>query len=158
MIKGPKTRASIRTLALDAETFLELNGLRVEQVDLAETCGLELGSDAFVFSTEPGGMLPPHPEAMTHAFAKLRSRANVAADIHLHSLRHFHATVLDPVISEAQKQARLGWSTVTMARHYTDVVPEEDRRAAEHVSKLLRVETRAARWPSPPDLQRDTGR
>jgi integrase len=141
VIKGPKTRASIRTLALDAETFLELNSLRVEQLELAEACGLELGSDAFVFSTEPGGMLPPHPEAMTHAFAKLRGKAKVAADIHLHSLRHFHATVLDPVISEAQKQARLGWSTVAMARHYTDAVPEEDRRAAEHVSKLLRGET-----------------
>jgi hypothetical protein len=44
---------------------------------------------------------------------------------------------LDPVISEAQKQARLGWSTVHMARHYTDGVPAEDRRAAEHIGRLL---------------------
>ena len=42
-----------------------------------------------------------------------------------------------PVISEAQKQARLGWSTVKMARHYTGVVPEEDCRAAEHIGGLL---------------------
>ncbi len=41
------------------------------------------------------------------------------------------------MISEAQKQARLGWSTVKMARHYTGVVPEEDRRAAEHFGGLL---------------------
>ena len=65
---------------------------------------------------------------MSHTFATVRSKAKVAADVHMHSLRHFHATVLDPVISEAQKQTRLGWSTVKMARHYTDSVPEEDRR------------------------------
>ncbi|MCU1494353.1 MAG: Tyrosine recombinase XerC [Acidimicrobiaceae bacterium] len=45
--------------------------------------------------------------------------------------------MLDPVISEAQKQARLGWSTVHMARHYTDGIDEEDRRAAEYVGRLL---------------------
>jgi integrase len=52
-------------------------------------------------------------------------------------LRHFQATALDAVISERQKQSRLGWSTVHMARHYTDAVDEEDRRAAEHLGRLL---------------------
>jgi integrase len=61
----------------------------------------------------------------------------VAGDIHLHSLRHFQSTQLDAVLSEAQKQARLGWATVHMARHYTDVVPAEDRRAAEHIGGVL---------------------
>ena len=74
---------------------------------------------------------------MSHTFATVRTKAKVAADVHMHSLRHFHATVLDPVISEAQKQTRLGWSTVKMARHYTDSVPEEDRRAAAHVGNML---------------------
>ena len=69
-------------------------------------------------------MTPPHPDALSHTFASIRTKAKVAPDIHMHSLRHFHATVLDPVISEAQKQARLGWSTVKMARHYTDSVPK----------------------------------
>ena len=45
--------------------------------------------------------------------------------------------MLDPVISEAQKQTRLGWSTVHMARHYTDGVEAEDRRAAEYLGDLL---------------------
>jgi hypothetical protein len=55
-------------------------------------------------------------------------------------LRHFHATLLDPIISEKQKQARLGWATVHMARHYTDAIEEEDRRAATHVASVLRGE------------------
>lgn len=96
-----------------------------------------LEDDSFVFSSAAGGSAPPHPDAISHAFDRLRTRARVAADIHLHSLRHFHATVLDPVISEAQKQARLGWSTVQMARHYTDGLAEEDRRAAQHIGDLL---------------------
>lgn len=48
------------------------------------------------------------------------------------------STVLDSVISEAQKQARMGWATVQMARHYTDAITEEDRRAAQHVGDLLK--------------------
>jgi integrase len=74
---------------------------------------------------------------MTHTFIKVRRRADVAADVHLHSLRHFQATILDPVIPESQKQARMGWSTVRMAHHYTDGILEEDRRAAEHVARVL---------------------
>lgn len=149
LAKSPKTRASIRTVALDTESFRQLDSLKEEQAELAESCGLQLGPEAFVFSTEAGGSAPPHPEAMTHTFAKLRTKAKLASDIHLHSLRHFHATVLDPVISEAQKQARLGWATVRMARHYTDGIAEEDRRAAEHVAGLLRAEKAAGRRRRP---------
>jgi hypothetical protein len=86
---------------------------------------------------EPGGAAPMRPDTLTKAFARARKSAGVAADIHLHSLRHFQATTLDAVISERQKQSRLGWSTVHMARHYTDAVGEADRRAAEHVGRVL---------------------
>ncbi|MGI8750767.1 MAG: tyrosine-type recombinase/integrase [Acidimicrobiales bacterium] len=137
LVKGPKTRASIRRLAIDLATCSALGLLRQEQDRLATQSGVAVVKDSFVFSFEPGGATPPHPDAVSHAFDRLRARAGVAADIHLHSLRHFHATALDPIISEAQKQARLGWSTVQMARHYTDGLPAEDRRAAEHVGRLL---------------------
>ena len=96
-----------------------------------------ISENGFVFSYEPGAAEPPHPDTMSHMFTKVRKRAGVASDVHLHSLRHFQATVLDSVIPERQKQARLGWSTVHMARHYTDVVAAEDLRAAEHVGRLL---------------------
>jgi integrase len=149
-VKAPKTRASIRTIAIDDETLHQLVDLREEQTDLAAACGGSLTPTAFVFSTEPGGEAPPHPDTMSHAFSQVRDGSGVASDVHLHSLRHFHATVLDSVISEAQKQARLGWSTVRMARHYTDVVPEEDRRAAEHVARLLNPTEDAAPSSSSP--------
>jgi integrase len=146
ILKSPKTRASIRTVAVDPDTASILRRLQLAQRSLAMACGLTLEPESFLFSSEPGGLIPPHPDAMSHTFATVRSKAKVAADVH--SLRHFHATALDPVISESQKQTRLGWSTVKMARHYTDSVPEEDRRAAAHVGKMLSSGATGSRAPA----------
>lgn len=136
-LKSPKTRASTRRLTIDAGTLERLRDLRRAQEKVCAACGVPSAEEAFIFAAEPPFADPPHPDAMSHAFTKVRTRAGVAADVHLHSLRHFHATVLDPVISEAQKQSRLGWSTVQMARHYTDTVGSEDRRAADWAGRVL---------------------
>jgi integrase len=137
IVKSPKTRASIRLVALDVQTLEALRDLRTQAENLAHESNVAIAEDGFVFSIEPDGALPPHPDAMTHAFSRTRKQAGLDADLHLHSLRHFHATALDPVVSERQTQARLGWSTVQMSRHYTDAIGAEDRRAAEHVGRLL---------------------
>jgi integrase len=136
-VKSPKTRASIRRVAVDAGTIEVLSELRAAQEELASVAVVPLGEAGFVLSLEPGGAVPLHPDTLSKAFAKARKAAGVPDDVHLHSLRHFQATALDAVISERQKQSRLGWSTVHMARHYTDAVDGEDRRAAEHVGILL---------------------
>ncbi|MGH9069147.1 MAG: tyrosine-type recombinase/integrase [Acidimicrobiales bacterium] len=136
-VKAPKTRASVRRVSVDLGTLAVLEALRDGQALLAAQCGVQVGVDGFVFSKDPSGSLPPHPDAMSQAFRRICKRAGVAPDIHLHSLRHFQATELDPVISEAQKQARLGWATVHMARHYTGAITAEDRRAAEHMGQVL---------------------
>lgn len=136
-LKSPKTRASIRSIHLDSLTVDTLRQLHGYQCRLAADNGASIDATSFVFSVEPADVDPPRPDSLSRAFGRVRVAARVPEDIHLHSLRHFHATALDAVISEAQKQPRLGWSTVQMARHYTDAVPEEDRRAAEHVALLL---------------------
>jgi integrase len=136
-IKPPKSRAGLRSVAIDNVTLRALERFRFENEQLASVGEFTLENEHFVFATDLPGVLPPHPDTMSTAFARIRSAAGVSADIHLHSLRHFQATVLDSVISEAQKQSRLGWSTVHMARHYTDSVEEEDRRAAAHLGDLL---------------------
>lgn len=137
VVKPPKTRASIRTVVIDGETLEQVRALRGEQEQLARSCDLSLATDGFVFSFDPGASVPPHPDVVSHSFIRVRKRAGLPSDLHLHSLRHFQATLLDAIVSERQKQARLGWSTVQMARHYTDAVHEEDRRAAEHVGRVL---------------------
>ncbi len=136
-VKGPKNRSSIRAVAVDAGTLNQLRELRAEREAQASACEVAISADGFVFSATPDQSSPAHPDSMSHAFAAMRVRAGVAGDVHLHSLRHFQSTELDPVISEAQKQSRLGWATVHMARHYTDSVSEEDRRAADHMGKVL---------------------
>ncbi len=137
LVKGPKTRASIRAIACDRGTLDAIVNLRNEQEAFAQASVEVLRSESFVFSYEPGGIVLPHPGTVSHAMVRVRRRSGIAGDIHLHSLRHFQATALDPVVSESQKQARLGWSTVQMARHYTGGVPDEDRRAADHMGELL---------------------
>ena len=136
-LKSPKTRASIRAVAVDESTLAQLQSLRSEQKRLATDAAVDLDLNGFVFSAEPGGAVPPYPDSVSHAFTKARNAAKLPKDLHLHSLRHFQATSLDAVIPERQKQARLGWSTVHMARHYTDVISSEDQRAAEHIGSLL---------------------
>jgi integrase len=137
MIKSPKTRTSIRKIAIDKTTLAQLRSLRKEQERLATDRGVALPGEAFVFSAEPGGLVPPYPDTISRAFTKARKAAKLPDDLRLHSLRHFQATSLDTVIPERQKQARLGWSTVHMARHYTDAISSEDQKAAEHIGTLL---------------------
>ncbi len=137
VVKSPKTRASIRRLSVDEGTLDAMAKLRHHQTGVVTDCGVTLADDAYVFAPEPPYRLPPHPDSFSHAFARVRRAAGVASDVHLHSLRHFSATELDAVISERQKQARLGWSTVHMARHYTDAVASEDRRAAAHMGAVV---------------------
>ena len=136
-IKRPKTKKSVRILAVDPGTLKELRELRRERETIASRCEVELDEHGFVFATDPSATSPPYLDNFSQAFAKVRKAAGVADDVHLHSLRHFQSTELDPVISEAQKQARLGWSTVQMARHYTGVITDEDRRAAAHIGRVL---------------------
>ena len=127
-VRDPRPeRASVRS----PSTLTPITELRLphdHQTGLASLAEALVGTDSFVFSYEPGGLVPPHPDTLSHAFSALRRRAGVPHDVHLHSLRHFQSTELDRVISESQKQARLGWATVHMARHYTGVVSAEDRR------------------------------
>jgi integrase len=135
-VKASKSRAGVRTVAIDRTTLATLVALRTETDGLAALGEFVTEPQHFVFATELPGIVPPYPDAMSHAFGRVRVAAGVPAD-DLHSLRHFQAAALDPIISEAQKQSRLGWSTVHMARHYTDGLEEEDRRAAEHMGVLL---------------------
>ena len=137
MVRGPKNRSSVRNLAIDDDTAQSLD-LRIRCFHPASATGRALVPDSFAFSTEPDGAQPALPSAMSHSFARIRDKAGVTKDIHLHSLRDFQSTALDSVISEADKQARMGWATVQMARHYTDAITEADRRAAQHVGRLLK--------------------
>jgi integrase len=102
-IKAPKTRKSVRLIAIDKASVVELRRYHTAREELASVAGVALEPDGFVFSTEPSGARLPYPDTFSQAFAKIRSKAKVADDVHLHSLRHFHSTQLprDPGGPEA---------------------------------------------------------
>jgi len=137
VIKSPKTKASNRVVALDKWTLGSLEDLKVEQEGLAQSMGFSLVEEGFIFSYSPDGSVPPHPDSISHSFMKVVKASGVDSAIHLHSLRHFQATLIDPLSSERQKQARLGWSTTHMARHYTDPITKEDVKIASEVGRQL---------------------
>lgn len=81
VVRQPKTRASVRTLAIDAGTLAQLRELEAVQQQLATSCGMVVGPHCFVVSYEPGGALPPHPDTMSHGLNKLQKLTGAAADI-----------------------------------------------------------------------------
>src|SRR5581483_922611 len=77
VVKPPKTRASIRSLSVDQETVDILGELQGTQRQLAKVCEVPFAEEGFVFSYEPGGEVPPHPDSMSHNFARIRTKAGV---------------------------------------------------------------------------------
>lgn len=136
IVKRPKTRKSVRRVSIDEGTLEALRKYHAVKNAEADLCEVKLSDDGFVFSVHPAASIAPHPDPFTAGFRKAADAAEVHRDVHLHSLRHFQSTQLDAVVSEAQKQARLGWTTIQMARRYTDFVSEEDRRAADYIGKV----------------------
>ena len=61
ILKSPKTRASIRTVAIDSDTASILRRLQLAQRSLAMACGMTLEPEAFLFSSEPGGLAAASP-------------------------------------------------------------------------------------------------
>jgi integrase len=137
VVKEPKSWAGVRRTTFDGRTAEVLHALLKETERVGAMAGFRVEPEHFVFAMKLPGTKPPYPDTFSHAFRRIRSLAGVASDVSIHSLRHFQSTELDAVLSTRQKQARLGWSTIQMAHHYTDAVPEEDQRAAEHIGRLL---------------------
>ena len=77
VVRGPKTRASVRTVAIDSGTTGQLAALRAEQDRLAAGCESLVSPHSFVFSYEPGGNAPPYPDSFSHALARIRTKAGL---------------------------------------------------------------------------------
>ena len=67
-VKAPKSRAGIRKVAIEV-TLRILSQLRTETDDLARTGEVVVLPTHFAFAPEVPGVHPPHPDAMSHAFA-----------------------------------------------------------------------------------------
>jgi integrase len=89
--KDTKTHAA-RRLALSDDSVALLDEHRRRCAERAGACGVRLSDDAYVFSFDPAGRQPMHPDSVTHRFSRLARRLSLRA--RLHDLRHYAATQL----------------------------------------------------------------
>jgi integrase len=89
--KAPKTRHGRRTIAIPASTVAELKAHRRAQQEQRLALGLgREGPDDLVFTSTDG--TPMRPNVTTNEW--IRATRVVGRPIHLHSLRHVHASKL----------------------------------------------------------------
>jgi integrase len=132
---SPKSKRSIRTVALDAGT---VDALRThQQVQQLER---DLASSAYqdgdlVFADQVGR--PIYPECLTGAFSRHRKAAGIPVG-HLHTLRHTHITMaLTSGVPLHVVAARVGDRPETILGTYAHLLPQSDALAAESVAALV---------------------
>ncbi len=120
-----------RRLALDSETTEALREHRHRCEARAAALGVQLHSDAFVFSEEPDGSTFKIPDSVTQRYERLAERLGIKTT--LHKLRHYSATELIlagvDIRTVAGRLGHGGGGTTTL-RTYTAWVSEADQRAA----------------------------
>ncbi len=138
ILEPPKSKASRRVIDLDSGTMEVLRNHKVKQMEHRLTLQGAYEDNDLVFPNDFGR--PLNPMALTRALTGAVKR--VRADdtkIKLHSLRHFHASVLlqsgqNPVLVSK----RLGHSTVSMTLDvYGHLMPGWQREAAEVFAKAM---------------------
>jgi integrase len=129
----PKTRAAIRAVALDDSTLVDLQTWRVLQRQEHEL----LGADPELVFTLADGK-PIHPQTLTRMWDRIVDATDLEP-IHLHAVRHTHATMLLltgvplKVVSE-----RLGHSSIQItADTYQHVLDHMQQETAERIGQLL---------------------
>jgi integrase len=88
----PKTKKSARTIPLPASVAMALRAHRERQEAEREDLGVEITGDSLVFARVDGS--PFYPSAASHSFQSIARKAGLDEGIHLHSLRHTHASLL----------------------------------------------------------------
>ena len=136
----PKTRASVRTIALDAGTLGVLVAHQARSAEKARSCGEALGPSAFIFTGQADGSEPWRPDSTSRRFRNVRRACGINDEIHLHSLRHFVVTMLlGAGVALPQVAGRVGHSgggTTTLAV-YSHFQQAQDQEVADLLGRIL---------------------
>jgi integrase len=81
-----------RLLSLDSVSVELLTQFRATREAGLAPVGLAFAADAFVFSPDPAGAAPWHPDHFTHAYRQVANSLDITEP--LKNLRHFNATQL----------------------------------------------------------------
>ena len=137
VIRPTKSHRSSRPVDLPPSLALLLRQYKTEQQAKRVLDGKPLAGDDFVFARSDGS--PLDPDVVSHAFTKLARKAGLP-HIHLHSLRHAHATFLiREGLSLKMVAERLGHADVsTTLNLYTHVLPGDQAEAARRFDQLFK--------------------
>jgi integrase len=131
----PKSKRSLRTVALDAETVEALRAHREAQLLERSFAGDAYVDHDLVFCDELGE--PIYSTRLTRAFARDRKAAGLTSGT-MHVLRHTHAThALTSGVPVHVVAARIGDRHETVLRVYAHLLPQSDVEAAEQVAALI---------------------
>ncbi|MFG6202156.1 site-specific integrase [Nonomuraea sp. JJY05] len=146
---APKTDASDREIAVDAETMLLLKEHDKRQRRERLAAGEDWIESGFVFTHEIGR--PLHPQHVTDRFYGICYQAGLPP-IRLHDLRHGAATaMLAAGVDIKIVQETLGHTSSAFTRDtYTSIYPEAAAAAAEATAAFLTGSPAPAPRPVPP--------
>ncbi|HEX6391963.1 MAG TPA: site-specific integrase [Acidimicrobiales bacterium] len=129
-----------RRFALDPITLAVLIEQKARAESRCEALGVELASDAFVWSQVADHSEPWRPNRVSGAFTALRNREKMSHKC-LNDLRHFSATQLVAAgIDPRLVAGRLGHDASVLLRIYSHVIPARDQAAAQLLGELMRGE------------------
>lgn len=145
----PKTDASDREIAVDAESMACLKEHERRQAKERLAAGEDWVESGFVFTDEIGR--PLHPQHVTDRFYAICYQAGLPP-IRLHDLRHLAATAMLAAGADAVLvQKALGHRTASFTRDtYISVYPEAAAAAAEATAAFLTGSPVPASRPVPP--------
>ena len=127
-----------RRIALDRETVELLRQQRVRHDQVADSLGIVLTNEAFLFSHAAERDRPYNPDTVTHRYTRMC--AGLGINSHLHALRHYSATeLLTAGVDLRTVAGRLGHGGggATTLRVYAAWVGAADRGAAEILGSRL---------------------
>ncbi|MEV6040744.1 site-specific integrase [Nonomuraea sp. NPDC052116] len=136
VVGPPKSAASCRVVALDAETVRVLRRHRERQEELSARAGTRWRDSGYVFTTADGA--PLRPDYLTGRFRRLVA-ASGQPPIRLHDLRHGAATLALAARTDLKVvQAMLGHASIVLtADTYVSVLPEVAHQAARETARLV---------------------
>ena len=135
-VKPPKSKAGIRTVAIDATTCAHLRAWKQRQALELLKVGLKLGDSTPVCCSEKGGFIDLHNfERWWRTFRN----ENGFMELKFHELRHTQATqLLANGVDVKTVQTRLGHSNAALTLNwYAHAIPENDEKAADMLGNLF---------------------
>lgn len=136
--KEPKAETRNRTLPLSEPMREILNDHIRHQADRLSEVGIKQNSSTPMFTQESGK--PYRPGAYTEYFRKIRKKLGLPSSVHLHTLRHTHATYLIEAGENIKTVSEhMGHSNVkTTVDVYTHTLPGRNERLAETFENTIR--------------------